>query len=194
MIGTIISRCELRARWSYAEVTGRFADTYRKNHTDSASVALLTKIADGAVFADLTHTDRDILVGWFETGLRKDYANAMQWYDTFKCESWSKEKLMRLNVLPCLDPQRQGRIVPLLSFLTSPRSLEDSDDPRVAADKVPLNERYRHKEPLVVGHWDNGLEVLWDGYFRAALFARSEDPNAEIFVWVPFEGNWPGKK
>jgi hypothetical protein len=74
MIGTIISRCELQARWSYAEVTGRFADTYRKNHTDSASVALLTKIADGAAFADLTHTDRDMLVGWFETGLRKDYA------------------------------------------------------------------------------------------------------------------------
>jgi hypothetical protein len=189
----VISRRELGARWSYAEVTGRFADTYRQNHTDSASVALLTKIADGTAFADLTRADRDMLVGWFETGLRKDYANAIQWYDTFKCESWSKDRLMRLNVIPLLDPQRQGRKVPLLSFLTSPRFPEDSD-PRVAADKVPLDKPYRHEEPLVVGHWNDGLEVLWEGYFRAALFARSEDPDAEIFVWVPFEGNWPGKK
>jgi hypothetical protein len=193
MIGTVISRRELEARWSCAEVAGRFADDYRKYQTDPASVALLKKIADSAAFADLTHTDRDMLAEWFETGYRRDFANAMKWYDTFKCESWSKEKLMRLNAVPRLDPQWQGRTVPLLSFLTSPRPLEDSDA-RVAADKVPLNEPYQHKEPLVLGHWDNGLEVLWEGYFRAALFARSEDPDAEILVWVPFEGKWPGKR
>jgi hypothetical protein len=193
MIGTVIGRYELAARWSYAEVSGRFADEYRKRHPDSASIALRTKIANGAAFTDLSHTDHDMLVEWFETGVRSDFANAMRWYVSFKCESWSKEKLMRLNVVPRLDPQKKGRIVPLLSFLTSPRPLEDSD-PRVTADKVPLNEPYLQKEPLVIGHWNDGLEVLWDGYFRAALFARSEDPDAEILVWMPFEGNWPLKR
>jgi hypothetical protein len=131
-----------------------------------------------------------MLADWFETGLRSDFANSMrQWYDTFECQSWSKERLMRLKVIPRLD----ARKVPLLSFLTSPRPLEDSD-PRVAADKVPLNVAYLQKEPLISAHWDDGVEVLWEGYFRAALFARSEDPDAEILVWVPCKGNWPPQK
>jgi hypothetical protein len=193
MIGMVISRREIEARWSYAEVTGRFADKYRQNHTDPDSVALLRKIEGGAAFADLTQTDRDMLTGWFETGFRNDFAAGMKWYDTFKCESWRKERLMRLNVVPRLDPKGRGRKVSLHDFLTSPLPDEDSH-PRVAANKVSRDTPYQQKEPLIVGHWDDGLEVLWEGYFRATLFARSEDRDAEILMWVPFEGNWPPKR
>ena len=49
------------------------------------------------------------------------------------------------TVLAALDPQRKKQIVPLISFLASPRFPEDTD-PRNAADKVPLGTNFVQKD------------------------------------------------
>jgi hypothetical protein len=192
MLGRIVPTREVQARWSFAEITGRFKHEYSGRFHDVTDVALIAKIQGGQAFESLTPGEKETLARWNETGFRHDFADAFRWYGTFRAESWSKEQLLRLNVVPTLDPQRRRRVVPLLSFLTAPR-FSEATDPRVQADRVPLDEPLQLVEPLITGHWGTGEQVLWEGYFRAALFVRSEDLDAHILVWVPHEGNWPGR-
>ncbi|UWU68195.1 hypothetical protein [Bradyrhizobium sp. NC92] len=199
MKGKIFTHREVAARWSYAEVTGRFAADYAANHQQPESVALMAKIKSGAPFDSLDAAERDRLGVWFDTGLRRDYANALNnWYNSFRCESWTKSQLARVHTLPIIDPLGQGRSLAFLSYLAHPRrrlpnGQLETRDPAVAADAVPINTPFAQQEPLVIGHWDDGKLVLWEGNFRAVLFARTADPKAEVLVWMPHEGNWPGK-
>jgi hypothetical protein len=199
MLGKIASHREIAARWSYAEVTGRFAQAYAEAHTDPASIALIKRIKMGASFDDLGQAERDLLSTWFDTGYRRDYARALNgWYRSFRCESWTKSRLARVHTLPIIDPLGQGRSLAFLSYLAHPRRrLPNGDvdvrDPAVAADAVSIDTPFVQREPLVIGHWDDGKLTLWEGNFRAVLFARTADPQAEVLCWVPYEGNWPGK-
>jgi|SRR6266702_5729085 len=199
MLGKIVSHREVAARWSYAEITGRFASEYGAAHQELESVALMTKIRNGALFDDLNQAERDRLGVWFDTGLRRDYAKALNgWYRSFRCENWTKSQLARVNMLPIIDPLGQNRSLTFLSYLAHPRRrLPNGDleirDPAVAADAIPIDTPFVQQEPLVAGHWDDGKLMLWEGNFRAVLFARTADPRAEVLVWVPHEGNWPGK-
>jgi hypothetical protein len=199
MLGKIVNHREVAARWSYAEVTGRFASAYVEAHQDAESVALITKIRNDASFDDLDEIERERLAVWFDTGYRKDYAKALNgWYKSFRCESWTKSQLARVHTLPIIDPLGQWRSLAFLSYLAYPRRrLPDGEpdvrDPAVAADMVPTDTPFVQREPLIIGHWDDGKIVLWEGNFRAVLFARTADPKAEVLAWVPYEGNWPGK-
>jgi hypothetical protein len=198
-IGQVVTNREIAARWSYSEITGRFASLYAAAHTDSDSVKLIAKILDGASFDDIDDGERELLRRWFDTGLRRDFSWALnEWYDSFRCESWTKSQLARVHTLPVVDPLGSDRQLAFLSYLAHPRRrLPNGDpevrDPAVAADGVPLNEPFVQREPLVIGHWMDGKLTLWEGNFRAVLFARSVDPRAEVLVWMPNEGKWPGK-
>src|SRR5262249_44763726 len=117
----------------------------------------------------------------------------------FRCESWTKSQLARVHTLPIIDPLGQGRSLAFLSYLAHPRKClhgggPDQRDPAVAADAVAIATPFVQKEPLIIVHWDDGKLTLWEGNFRAVLFARTADPDAEVLVWVPHEGSWPGKR
>lgn len=106
-----------------------------------------------------------------------------EWYDSFRCESWTKSQLARVHTLPVVDPLGSDRQLAFLSYLAHPRRrLPNGDpevrDPAVAADGVPLNEPFVQREPLVIGPWMDGKLTLWEGNFRAVLFARSGDPSS----------------
>lgn len=195
---TIASSQEVAARWSFAEVTGRFATEYSQNHTDDASVALIAKIHNGAPFVSLNQTERDLLAHWFSTGYRQQMATTFyQWYTSFRLENWTKSKLARVHTLPIIDPLQQYRSLTFISYLAHPRKTingtPDLRDPAVKADTVSMTTVFHQTEPLVIGHWNDGRLVLWEGNFRAVLFARTPDPRATVEVWMPHEGSWPGK-
>jgi hypothetical protein len=198
-IGQIVTHREVAARWSYAEIMGRFSADYEAAHQDAPSLNLIAKIKSGATFDTLIESERELLGQWFDTGYRKDYASALNgWYTSFRCESWTKSQLARVHTLPIIDPLEQGRSLAFLSYLAHPRHrLPNGDlevrDPAVAADAIPIDTPFVQKEPLVIGHWDDGKLTLWEGNFRAVLFARTADPKAEVLVWIPHEGRWPGK-
>jgi hypothetical protein len=188
MFGKIISREELQARWSYSEMTGRFAADY-------PSGPLKTKIEQRALFESLSAAEHTELTQMNLTGLRKGMAWTMANITHYRCESWTKEQFLRLHALLILDPtHKNARHVPLLSFFMSPRfrnpdgSLQETD-PRVQADKVPLEQLFVQRDPLIIGYWPDGVQVLFEGYFRAHLFLRSENPNAQILLWVPHAGS-----
>ncbi|MET4491642.1 hypothetical protein [Bradyrhizobium sp. LA7.1] len=197
MKGKIVTNREVAVRWSYAEVTGRFGAKYAAAHQEPESIALIAKILNGALFDDLDDTERKRLGAWFDTGLRSDFAGALNsWYTSFRCESWSKSELGVVYTLPIIDPLGRGRSFTFASYLAHPRKVLaggslDPNDPAVAADAVSPGTPFLQKEPLVVGHWGDGKLVLWEGNFRAALFVRTADAEAEILVWVPNEGHWP---
>jgi len=67
------------------------------------------------------------------------------------------------------------------------------NDAANAADMVPIDSPFEQQE-LDVGHWDNSARLtLWEGNFRAVLISSIADPDAQVLIWVPHEGNWPGK-
>jgi hypothetical protein len=174
MKGKIITHREVAARWSYAEITGRFAAEYATRHPEAASVALMTKIRSGTLFDDLNQAERDQLSNWFDTGYRRDYATVFNaWYRSFRGESWTKSQLAAVYTPSSTEPSGEGR------------------DAAVAADAVPTAST--QQEPLIIGHRDDGKLALWEGTCRASLFARAADEDAQILVWVPYDGNWPGR-
>jgi hypothetical protein len=197
MIGRIVGHREVAARWSFVEITGRFASAYIENHWDAASVALIAKIKNGASFDDLGGAERERLALWFDTGFRADFSNALNgWYRSFRCESWTKSQLAKIHTLPAVDPLGRYRSLTFLSYLAHPRKrlpsgALDERDPAVAADAIPIDVPFVQPEPLIAGHWDDGTLMLWEGNFRAVLFSRAADPEAEVLVWVPHEGSWP---
>jgi hypothetical protein len=158
MLGRIISQREVAARWSYAEVTGRFGNEYKSLFNDPESVALLAKVEGGVSFDHLDETKKDRLATWFSGGYRRDYANALNgWYRSFRCESWTKSQLARVHTLPIIDPLGQHRSLTLFSYLAHPRRRRpngelETNDPAVAADAVPLDQQFMQTEPLIVGH------------------------------------------
>lgn len=186
MLGKVVSHREIAARWSYAEVTGRFASEYAQNHQDASSVALMEKIKTGTSFDDLDSAERGRLAVWFDTGYRHDFANAFNgWYQSFRCESWTKSQLARVRTLPVIDPLGQCRSLAFLSYLAHPRrQLPNGDldmrDAANAADAIRIDTPFEQREPLIVGHWDNSAKLmLWEGNFRAVLFSRTVDPDAQ---------------
>jgi hypothetical protein len=74
--GTIVTHREVAARWSYSEVTGRFASQYSQRYIDPDSVTLISKITSSVPFENLTDPEKQQLAEWFDTGYRQDYANA----------------------------------------------------------------------------------------------------------------------
>jgi hypothetical protein len=82
--------------------------------------------------------------------------------------------------VPALDPQRQGRYVPLVSYLTSPRTHEPTD-PLEGVDKVPLGTPFAQKEAACVVRKDDRYLII-DGTTRCILFLRSGDLDAQLQV------------
>jgi hypothetical protein len=199
MKGKVITHRELAARWSYAEITGRFASKYATNHQDPQSVALINKINNGISFGDLDQAERDQLANWFDTGYRRDCAKVFNaWYVSFRVESWTKSQLAAVYTLPINDPLGQGRSLTFGDYIAHarrrlPNGHVDIRDAAVAADSVPSATPFIQREPLVIGHRSDGKLALWEGKFRACLFSRVADQDAQILVWVPYEGKWPGR-
>jgi hypothetical protein len=187
MIGQRITTPVLHARWAYGEITSpRFANFYR----GGVPPDLMQKASDGIPFEALEPNETALLTA-LQSQVRQALLPFLSGINEFVCESWSKATLMRVYTLPALDPQRRGRLVPLISFVASPRFLDangnpEPTDPRVAADQVPLTEAFVNSEPVPVGLWQ-GYRVLIDGYRRSILFLRSENLQGEILAWVPVE-------
>lgn len=58
-----------------------------------------------------------------------------------------------------------------MSYLAHPRrkrpdGTPDPVDAAVAADNVNIATPFVQKEPLIVGHWDNGKLTLWEAIFE----------------------------
>ena len=96
MIGTIITRTEFHARWTYAEITGRHADKYPTSE-------LTQKIVGGAGFESLTDDERDALAEINKKGYREGISWIMPDVTHFRCESWTKEQLLHVYALPFLE-------------------------------------------------------------------------------------------
>jgi hypothetical protein len=107
MLGKIVGHREIAARWSYAEITGRFASAYIQNHQDSGSVALISKIRNGASFDNLDGAERERLALWFDTGYRRDFPDRRPFCSAGALDHWA---LGRRHTA-ALGRQFSGRII-----------------------------------------------------------------------------------
>lgn len=184
MIGREIEKKELQARWAYTELT---SVRFKSNYEPSANSDLFYKAENGVDFSSLTADERDRLVKLHEK-YRRGFLPLME-FARFSCESWSKLQLASIWALPAFDPNGKQHPIPFLTFLALPRlnnldGTPDNGDPRREADKVPTDQGFGQTEPLVVGLLGT-VPILIDGYCRAVLFMRSENPAAQLLVWIP---------
>jgi hypothetical protein len=187
-VGDRIDLRELQARWAYAELaSSRVGHHYRREFPENR--VLFEKVSNGELYDTVLPGEVDQLVimnEWYRSGL----VQPLQQYSAFVCESWTKDQLGRALTVPALDPRRQGRNVPILSFAVAPHftrsdgTMEDTD-PRVIANMIPLDHEFTQTEPVPVTPLLNGQYLLLDGYLRSLLFLRSEDPDRHMLVWVP---------
>ena len=168
---------EVRARWAYSElISTRFAATY------IVSRRLIAEANVGTDFDDLTQADKTALESVTSTE-RSGLWPQLYHFSEFECQSWLKAQICRCFVLPALDPQRNNRLVPLISFMASPR-FPEATDPRNAADAVPLGTPFIQKEAICVIPEQNRLLII-DGTGRTMLFLRTESLDHQIRVWTP---------
>ena len=177
-VGDQAAPAEVRARWAYSELRSdsRFASTY------TADKRLFDESNAGTRFDDLSPTDKadlETVTSTERTGLFAAVAQAKE----FECQSWTKAQICRCFVVPALDPQRMGQSVPLISLLASPR-FNRTDDPRDAADNVPLGTPFVQIEAVCIVPTANGPTII-DGTGRAILFLRTPNLGDELLVWFP---------
>lgn len=176
-IGRRAKPTEVRARWAYSELTSpRFAATY------AASRHLFDHANTGTDFDDLTQADKTALETVTSTE-RSGLWPHINCFSEFECQSWLNAQICQCLVLPALDPQRNGRMVPLVSFLASPR-FPEATDPRNAADTVPLGTPFIQKEAICVIPVQ-GRFLIIDGTGRTILFLRTESLDDRLLVWKP---------
>jgi len=182
--GEVVSLQRMKAWWTYTEIRSpRLTEEYQ---VDPRVPPLLAKIETVASFECLSAFEVDALAEIFET-FRGSYLNHY-WVDAqeFVIEEWSAEQLGRVFAMSEMGPSGEGRYQPFAVYAAAPRPTGPTawQDPRLAADKVPLTAPIRTPDPLIVGRYQ-GFQVLIDGYFRGLLFMRSASPTERIAVLVP---------
>ena len=174
MEGMKITRDELKARWAFNELRAeRWRETY-------ATFPLET-IRQDAAFVDLT-AEEIAQLAWIAEECRKYLVPELNKADFYECQAWTKDQFGRIYTIVEMAPDRKSNI-PFLSFIACPRFNEPSD-PRVQADRIPLETPFVQTEPVIVLPYGS-INILIDGYLRGVLFMRCPDPDAKILVWFP---------
>jgi hypothetical protein len=176
MLGSKITRRDLKARWAFGEFREpRWKSKYLPLNPD--------KIRIGVEFKDLTEAELDHLA-WMLDQYRVAFTPALNVSDVYECVEWTKDQLSRTYTVPRMAPSRRERI-PFLSFLCCPRFPQDGlFDPRAMADTIPFHTPFICKHPIIVVP-NSGQDILLEGYTRAVLFMRTPELDRKIPVWYP---------
>lgn len=185
MKGTKISARDMRARWSWSELTSPRFGTKIAQHGNAAE--RLQKLAkDGARFENLPETDKDILASIAE----KRHSNFLQnvaGVKEFICEEWTREDLLESDVIQTLSPNKD-RIIPYREFINNPPIMIDGEpewsDPRYSADSWQTGKPFSQDEPALAVRFGE-KKILLDGYGRSVLFMRHGRDTDRFFVWMP---------
>jgi hypothetical protein len=185
----IISQRELGARWAYGELASdRFATAYPD---DEASRIVRQKAAQRVPFHHLTLPEAELLASMLERSVRArpdgGLLVGLAKFENYRLESWSKDRVRTLRLVPGLD------WLPLADW---DRPLSDAekgdlawDDPRASAARVPRGTPFMQDEGIIVIPWRHEmlgpLQVLLEGTRRALLFLRDAPETARLLVWTP---------
>lgn len=187
MIGTVISRQELLARWAFAESSSsRFGDTVR---TKLAS-AFGEDWSPPKRFADIAESDWDKIVAVLWSVRPADFFERflLTEFDRFVCKPWSVSELLNCLTLPGFGSVRYFRFLAL-----PPRRAGNGEatviHPRTAADGIPFSASFVPCEPVIAVPAGDDF-VLLEGYLRSILWLRS--PIEPLPVWLPLERDLAG--
>jgi len=180
MIGTIISRQELLARWAFAETrSSRFGGRMRH----AINRALYQRLAQARNFGDVAQSDWQGLINALTSTRRGPFAilGIGHWADKFVCGRWTATELLNCMTLPVLGSTSFFRFLALPPLRTSERSIHPYD-PRHAASEIPFDQHFTVVEPVIAVPSGNRY-MLIDGNLRSILWLRN--PASPLPVWVP---------
>lgn len=184
MIGKVITRDELKARWAYAESrSSRFKGQYEPLLPPD----LFTSANNGRPFDQISREEWPELIAALERerisliGFLGEPWGASE----FKCVGWDVPGLLSSPAMGNFfaDEQQRG----YFCFLAWPTKQThdgkaDTHDPRYAAAGRAFDRNFRVEEPLIAVR-SNGHHILIDGYLRSILWLRN--PVEPLPVWVP---------
>jgi hypothetical protein len=174
MEGRRISAQDLKARWAFSEMRAeRWRDYYAELSSD--------RIRDEVPFEQLTQDEKSHLVAMLSRN-REHMAPELDRFETYECQSLSKNELARVYTIIVVSPDGDSNI-PFLSYVAAQRT-DDFRDPRVQADRIPFQSPFVQSEPVIILPYGD-MPLLLDGYLRATLFMRSPNPDARILAWRP---------
>lgn len=180
MIGSIVTREELLARWAFAETrSSRFGPRMRR----AMSHALQECLARVTTFGDVAQSDWQDLIRAV-TATRKEPSALFDLgpgADRFVCGKWTATELLNCMTLPVLGSTSFFRLLALPPFRTKDRSIHPNDL-RHAASEIPFDQHFTVVEP-VIAIPSGERPMLIDGYLRSILWLRN--PVGHLPVWLP---------
>ncbi|MFK4625709.1 hypothetical protein ABIF50_009015 [Bradyrhizobium diazoefficiens] len=187
MIGTKISARDMKARWTWSELTSpRFAKKIAGHGADA--VRLQDFAQNGGKFADVSDADKDILAAIAEKR-QPGFLDAVKGVKEFVCEEWTKQDLLDTMVIPALSPKKDHNI-PYSDFIKNPPYMvggkPEWSDPRHSAESWPQGKAFTQDEPAVAMNYPGtSKKMLLDGYGRSVIFMRYGKDNDRFLVWMP---------
>jgi hypothetical protein len=178
-----ISLHEMKAWWAFTEMKSQRTRSF---YHDSR-VPMMQRKLKGLDFANVAMPDRDVLVEMWEPGRGKFLWMYLVDVSGFTLENWSATQLSKVSKMREMDPER-GRFFSMLTYATSPRPTGPGSerDPRVVADRLPLSAKeLQAGDPVIVGLYHEGRQVLIDGYTRGVRFIQCAGATNRIPVLVP---------
>jgi hypothetical protein len=162
------------ARWAYSEIIGATSSIHYTGTPDIEH--LRAKRSSGALFADLSATERDSLVRSWRT-VRGNLLAYLRFVTHFHEVELTRNQLGALWVFPMASADLCGQFATFEAYMTVSRT--DMGDARV--ETRPYDAR---GGPLIIGRHTSKY-VLIDGYHRAVSFWKSAPTNAAIPAYMP---------
>jgi len=175
LVGKVITRGELAARWAYSEMkSSRRAEWYANPPQD-----LVDKAEQNIAFEDLQKSDRDHLRNLIQSSSERNQLLLRLKSSHFKCVEWSKVRLLDTRVAV------GGEL--MKDFASARRSI-DPKDPRSVATEIGIFPEC--SDPIIATpmyrfySYPPFFNMLLDGILRSLLFLRYGSDTDLIKVWT----------
>lgn len=178
LLGQVIDREELEARWAYAELRStRFAASFKTDGTDQ----IFDKAQSGEPFSNLSQDERADLAGRLRNHHdRSGLAAGLQPFASYKAVEKTRADLLSVICVPGLGWRSLTEVV-----------ADPDSGPAKTVAQLPSDTEFDQDEPIIIIPYDkNGktIQLLLEGTFRSAFFLSRNKPNT-IVAWVPAERN-----
>jgi hypothetical protein len=158
---------------------------FHQNFKGEDAARLVTLKYAGIKFEEIAAEDHEILINLLYSARNQPFVDCVNLASHFMLESWSKIEISRVYVIGYYG---KGDFIPFPEFYFGAPLTDDAgemvaNDARVKALGVPFAEPNIVEPIIVVPYNENYL--LLEGYLRALLFMRWNDPDIRIPVWKP---------
>lgn len=184
MLGSIVTGHEIKARWTYGEITS----SRWSQHFAGVQSSVIQKALAATPFSSLTSMEQDELVRLLPHARPVPFFSSVDQHQHYQWQHWTKGQLCQTWALAAFNPPAKKQHIPYYDFFlrepdTGPSGQPEDSDPRQVFRRKPILFDPNHEPVIFIGQ--QGGHILLEGTFRSVVFMNSPGNTYRLNAWVP---------